>query len=43
MGEERRRTSGISEMDAIARRVVLGLGSLKPKEAAMAAAGQMCS
>ena len=28
--EERGRTSGISEMDAIAGRVVLGLGSLKP-------------
>ena len=26
----REHTSGISEMDAIARRVVLGLGSLKP-------------
>jgi len=28
--EEKGRTSGISEMDAIAGRVVLGLGSLKP-------------
>jgi len=28
--EEKRRTSGISEMDAIARRVVLELGSLEP-------------
>ena len=26
----KRRTSGISEKDAIARRAVLGLGSLKP-------------
>ena len=41
--EERRRTSGISEMDAITGRMVLGLGSLKPKEIAMAAAEQMCS
>jgi hypothetical protein len=28
--EEKRHTSGISEMDAIAGREVLGLGSLKP-------------
>ena len=30
VGRGRRHTSGISEKDAIARRAVLGLGSLKP-------------